>query len=219
MENQIKMKCCHQPVLLIDFKLTLEASCLTELEKHCIFSIFNNMHLQSTGVSKKAAWQHFMWVLLLQARCSDCDLTDWPPAQFLYICFTHRRSEYLHPAREEPTDSLDVASGSLLYHDAGWGWSVCTWWMMMLEQYTIAQGPMCKARCGQKIQRMRSVFPFTLCLCVRSMCDSLTPWEHLWVGLCLRPGYFKSFTTWDELLTVGLAKIVQGVIPPLQCLC
>lgn len=40
----------------------------------------------------------------------------------------------------------------------GWGWSVCT--MLWRWCYSIVlQGPMCEARCGPRMQRMRPVFP------------------------------------------------------------
>lgn len=38
--------------------------------------------------------------------------------------------------------------------------------MMMLQQYTVAQGPICDARCGLRMQRMTPVLRLTLSMCV-----------------------------------------------------
>lgn len=56
--------------------------------------------------------------------------------------------------------------------------------MMMRRRYTGVQGPMCEARCGLRMQRMRPVFSNLHYICVSA---SLTPMEQYGVD----PGYYK----------------------------
>lgn len=166
------------------------------------------MHLQNHNVSKSSITTLFLTTICsTEARRLHCALTDWPYAQVSFIPFIHPNPEFLLPVgvtREGPfssTDSLGVTHGSLFCCGHRFGVEclhVVDATTMMLQQYNVVRGPMCEARCGPRIQRIRPVFCFALCICV-SACDS---YGTVLDGPHLRPGCYKGCGGWGEIFHV-----------------
>lgn len=115
-------------------------------------------------------------------------LIDWLHAQDSYTPFTQLSPGSLHPTREGLLPHRQPGCSALFCHDCGWGveWlhivdalMMITWvWIMVIIRYTVLS-PMCEARCGQRMQRMRPISP------LHHVCGSqwVTPLENYGMGL------------------------------------
>lgn len=149
--------------------------CLTVEQK--IMAFVRYLRTCAYITTKSPASQHcFLLQHITQRPETQAMLTNWPYAQVCYISKSW-----------VPPPCWFYWGEALLSRLPGCGLRLPSSWvgveclhvvdatMMMLQQYTVAQGLMCEARCGLRMLRMRPVLSFTSCMCV-SVC--VTPMEQ-----------------------------------------